>query len=312
MILTLLAALALQDLEFTQDGARYRISRGDVYQFENGQWKLLQKLYDPDYYAKNYVSKEGRIYQQADGQLYETKKSFSAGFENGKRIHDLMDLKDGWTSFALQSPKAPTVKDYVALRQRILKGESDFVDNRIDLAALDGRRALKFTSVAKSSDMVCSKTSISTEMMHFRKGDDLWFAASYYAAEGMPQTVVDFETTWVEGHPGPRVYIDEADLARVELKWSANKAEYRQDRRSALKVPRKKWVRLRVHLKLSEKEDGVVQVWQDGVKIIDAKGQNLPLADTVLNILEVGVSANHNATTLYVDVVVMSDKPIKE
>jgi hypothetical protein len=78
------------------------------------------------------------------------KKSFTDDFEGTTRLADLLDRKRGWTAIALQSPKAPTVKDYVKLRQRILKGESDFLDNRINPSGEvvhGGKTALKTVSM---------------------------------------------------------------------------------------------------------------------------------------------------------------------
>jgi len=40
-----------------------------------------------------------------------------------------------WNSFTLQSPAAPEVSDYVALRQCILNGTCTFIDNKIELVA---------------------------------------------------------------------------------------------------------------------------------------------------------------------------------
>jgi hypothetical protein len=72
-------------------------------------------------------------------------------------------------------------------------------------------------------------------------------------------------------------------------------------------------VRLRVHLLLSEKADGVMEVWQDETKIIDAYGQTLPTVKTIYDRLEVGLTANgstEHAHTLYVDDVSISNRPL--
>jgi hypothetical protein len=72
-------------------------------------------------------------------------------------------------------------------------------------------------------------------------------------------------------------------------------------------------VRLRVHLFLSEKSDGVMEVWQDDTKVIDAHGQTLPTAKTIYDRLEVGLTANgstEHAHTLYVDDVSISNRPL--
>lgn len=307
-VLTLGGAPAPRAAEITIGGVPYRISKGDAFRREGNAWVLATHLYDPDFYAKNYVEKEGRIFRQAEGRLWEVGRTFRAGFEDANSVRDLIGERHRWTAFTLQSPRAPTVKDYVALRRAILGGEGDFLDNRLEVGTFEGRRALKCTSVAKSGPMVCCKSSISTELVHFVKGDDLWYAASYYFAEGMPLSIVDFESSWIDQHPGPRVFIDDGGCAYVELKW-ADKPKYRQPSEARVPLPRRTWVRLKVHLKLSDAEDGVIEFWQDGVRLIRARGRTLPLADAVLNSLEVGISANASAATLYVHDVVLSDRP---
>jgi len=229
--------------------------------------------------------------------------------------HQVVGEKPGWTTFTLQSPRAPKVADYNALRKQILKG-GDFLDNRIDVDSQvvhSGKRSLKFSCVAASAGMVCAKSSMASELVHFKKGDDLWFAAWYYVEAGMPQTLVDFESTFIDESPGPRLFLKGEGHAAVELKWAA-KPTYRQKAPVPLKMPLRQWVRFRIHLKLMENSDGLVEVWQNGAKILDARGQTLPLADTILNRVEVGISANghDHATTMYVDDVVLSDAPIQE
>jgi len=59
--------------------------------------------------------------------------------------------------------------------------------------------------------------------------------------------------------------------------------------------------------------DGVVELWQDGTKIVDARGQTLPLAHIIYNSLEVGISAHSIGrlpATLYADDVSISDQSL--
>jgi hypothetical protein len=94
-----------------------------------------------------------------------------------------------------------------------------------------------------------------------------------------------------------------------ELKW-ANKPKYRQPKSTRVPIPFGCWVHLKARLHLSETMDGRVELWQDGVKLIDERGQNLPLADAVYDSLEIGISAHSfgpNAATVYVDDVTISD-----
>jgi len=308
------------ELTVTENGTTYKLSKGSLYQVNaSGKWEFVQQIYDPDYYVKNYVEREGAIFRKADnGELVLVKKSFTDDFENAK-LTDLIGPKRGWTTFTLQSPKAPTVKDYVQLRSRILKGEADFLDNRIEPSGEvvhGGKTALKCVSVPPSRGMVTAKASLSTELVHFVKGDDVWISMWCHvpAGSGMPFSVLDLETSWLFNHPGIRLIIEGEKFAGFELKMVGH-AKYRQPKGHEVPFPTGRWVHLKAHLKLTEQDDGVIELWQDGQKIIDTRGQTLVLAHAIYNSLEIGISAygeQDKPGTLYVDDVEISDQPIKE
>ena len=54
-------------------------------------------------------------------------------------------------------------------------------------------------------------------------------------------------------------------------------------------------------------EDGI----EDGALVTEGTGQTLPLADTIYNSLEVGISATGVASELFVDDIEVSDKALK-
>ncbi|NBV45841.1 MAG: hypothetical protein EBR86_09435 [Planctomycetia bacterium] len=305
-----------------ENGATYKLHKGSLYRVNarTGKWEFAQHVYDPDYYVKNYIERDGIIFRRVgDGERVPVKRSFSEDFEGAKQITDLIGLKRGWTSFELQSPQAPTVSDYVNLRNRILKGEADFLDNRIELSgevAHGGKSALKTVSVPPNRGMVTAKSSLSTELMHFVKGDDVWMSMWCYvpAGGGMPFTVLDLETTWIKQHPGMRIVIADGKHACYQLKGFEH-PYYRQPKGREVPFPTGRWVNLKSHLKLTEKEDGVIELWQDGLKIVDAHGQTLVVAHAIYNSLEVGISAyneQESTATLYVDDVSISDHPMRE
>ncbi len=62
-------APTLRAAEIQIEGVPYRISGGDAFRREGDAWVLAAHLYDPDFYAKNYVEKEGKIFRQAEGRL---------------------------------------------------------------------------------------------------------------------------------------------------------------------------------------------------------------------------------------------------
>ncbi len=162
--------------------------------------------------------------------------------------------------------------------------------------------------------MVVSKAFLASEMLHYVKGDDVWFSARYYAdpEEGAPQSIMDLETSWYIERPGLRLVITDNGHLQVELKWII-KAKYRQLGGQQVMFPRGQWVHIQTHYYLSDENDGVIEVWQDGIKIIDEQGQTLPLASTVYSYLELGITAHRSESenvTVYVDDCVISDQPI--
>ena len=49
------------------------------------------------------------------------------------------------------------------------------------------------------------------------------------------------------------------------------------------------------------RKNGQVEVWLSDEKIIDASMQTIPLADTVYDSLELGISATSRETLMYLD-----------
>jgi hypothetical protein len=281
---------------------------------------FFSKPYDKDFYRKNYlIEGNGKIFiiDLKDGKRYSIKRTFRDSFEDAASIRDLMGIERGWTTFTLQSPKFPTVTDYNKLKDQILKSESSFLDNRVEPTseqAHDGKQSLKTLAVAPGS-MSCTKASLSTMLLHFVKGDDVWFSAWYYfETTGKFNTVMDLETTFARGHPGMRICLNNGYLHFELGKWVPN-CMYRQNEKPGIPFPVKRWVHIKTRLRLSEGSDGIVQLWQDGKLIIDQRGQTLPFADAVYNDLEIGLSAHSdspNSAVLYVDDVVISDNPIED
>lgn len=295
------------------DRETYSLVRGEAYKRSGDTWSHFTHVFDPDFFARNYVVENGVTYRLADdGQRYAVSRSFRSGFEDAETLPDLIGLRHGWTGFTLQSPSTPTIADYVALRQKILKGSGTFLDNRVEPSramAHSGSRALKCVSRAPSFRMVCAKASIETELVHFVRGEHVWFSGWFYIADGEPLTLMDLETVWAVEHPGLRVQFDDAGAAFVELKWTG-KPTFRQNPSARVAFPRKRWVHLVTHFVLSEKSDGLVELWQDGTRLIEARGQTLPFAEAIYNSLEIGISATQKDATVFVDDIELSGSPL--
>ena len=308
------------EMTLVEKGTTYKLYQGGMWRVNSslGKWEFVEQIYDLEFYTKNCVEREGKIYRKADkGELIPVKRRFTDDFENTKTFRDLFDLRR-WTECELLSPKAPTVKDYVKLRQRLMKGENEFLDNRIEPTTEKvhaGKNALKFVSVSPTPEMICAKASLTSEMLHFVKGDDVWISLWCYVPKGsgVPFTVMDLETTWMKQHPGIRLVISGGKHVCFQLKW--NRVFYGQAKGKEVAFPLDQWVHLKAHLKLTEKDDGVIELWQDGTKIIDARGQTLILAKMIYNSFEIGITAHDDrskSAILYVDDVSISDQPIKK
>jgi len=299
------------------EGETYSVVDGNAYKFDRAtsSWSFFDDLYDPKFLAKNYVVQDGKVLRrdESTGKLYEMRKRFRSGFEDADTLRELIGEKYGWTSFVLQSPKTPTVPEYVKLRAGILQGKADFMENRLEPStdqAHTGKQSLRAYSVAKSRSMQCAKAHIESEFLHFVKGDDYWFSGWYFIASGMPYTIADIKSAWIKMCPGLRLVLENGE-PQFELKWM-DKPRYRQSVQPPAKFPKGRWVHVRIHLALSDQNDGVNELWLDGRQIIRAKGRNLPLTDTIYNHLEVGITAAFEEAVVFVDDVEVSDTPLAE
>lgn len=305
----------LESAALVFEGSKYAVLRGDLYRFDSAgkRWIFSNKLYDPNFFEMNYVREDGRVFRldPNSGKRFEMKKEFSSGFEDVPDLKSLTGEKTGWTSFVLRSPRAPSVADYVKLRKSLLECRGDFLDNRVAPSrerAYSGESSLRVSSVPPSPTMVCSKAHLETEMLHFTQGDDYWFSAWYFLESGMPYTIADIKSSWIYMCPGMRVTLDDEE-PQFELKW-ADKPRCRQLTRPGRKLPRGRWTHLKVHLKLSAKNDGLNELWLDGEKIVESRSRNLPVPEAVYNHLEVGITATSKDAVLFVDDVRVSASPL--
>lgn len=312
---------AAVETSFSFEKKQYQVIEGNLYQVGRaGKLDFVEALYDKDFFAKNYEVADGVIYRKSleTGKRYATRRAFHEDFEGAAAITDLMGEKRLWSDLTLQSRRTPTVAEYVKLRQRILKGESGFLDNSVapgGEVVHGGTRALKATCDPPTRAMICSKASLSMQLLHFVKGDDVWFSGYYYLAPGgKPYTIMDLECTWIKEHPGIRIALMGGDYLGFDMK-NPQRTHYRQAKGREVAFPVERWVHVEAHWHLSDQKDGIAELWQDGAKIVEAHGETLPLPSAIYNSMEIGVSAmNHDfnkPTTLYVDDLAIGDKTIK-
>lgn len=297
------------------EGQRFQIfDNGYVYRVVGGCQSEGQ-YFDPEIFDFSFKeTNDGTYLIVDDSTLYKPHSTFLEDFEHAKNLSDLfiessLDRSNIFTGITLQSPATPAVEAYNALRLCILNETCEFIDNRIDLAidpVNSNNSVLKFHAVSPAPDMVTSKSSIFSTVLHQKKGDDFWYEAKYYIEDNYPSTIADFESGYFLGSPGPRL-IFRGDKLAVENKF-ADKINYDQTVNPKVKFPIKEWVTIKVHLQYDEKA-GIIQVWQNGEPIIDAVGNNIPLDFWIQSNLEVGISATQNESTIYIDDLRFSDSP---
>ena len=274
---------------FVVDGQAYEINGGAAYEINGETRNFVMQLYDPDHLAQSYVLQDGQRYRvhPQTGVLYPTLRQFAEDFEVGT-LQELVGPGLGWTGFTLQSPCAPAEADYVRLRHDILDAQHSCIDNCLTTGAPahSGARALIATAVPPRRGDV-SKAALETGLLDARQGDLIRFGAQFRLAAGMPVSIVDFEASYIYQGPGIRVMLDPDGTPWVELKWGAKPA-WRPVQPVA--VPQDRWFSLRLEV-LLDRENGTVRLWLDDVLIIDGGGQTLPLADAVIDRMEVGVTA---------------------
>lgn len=296
-------------LEYTDtDGRVIRVfDNGDAYIVDGDECNFAVQFFDPGFFSQNYVETDsGTVLIAGDNLYFKPFQSFTEDFEGvteplGFFITDIDDRSNFFSAFTMQSPSAKTVDAYVALRQCIFDGSCDFIDNRFDLVPdpTDAtNQVLKFFSVAPTSDMVTSKSSISSTLAFFQEGDDFWYEARYYIEDVLPTTIADFESSFFEGSPGPRL-IFKGDHLAVENKFN-EKITYRQQTGNEVAFPLNEWVKVKMHLRYAL-EGGIIQVWQNDQLIIDEVGQNIPLDFWIQDRVEVGLTATSDEGVLFID-----------
>jgi|JI10StandDraft_1071094.scaffolds.fasta_scaffold191684_3 hypothetical protein len=286
---------------------------GEAYLQSDDGCTFLEQYFTPGF-EDIYVFTDDEIFVTTDdGSLFPVTNTFYDEVNEYTVLQDAIILSTDdstlhWNSFVLQSPLAPSVEDYVALRACLLNNTCDFLDNRIDIVSDPENitnKVFQFTAVPPSANMVTSKSSIERTFNYFVKGMNLWYEAKYYIADGMPYSIADFENSYFNESPGPRIVFNGNALA-IENKFG-DKIKYYQDTPVAFQTG--EWVTVKVHFLFSETNNGYIELWQNGIRIMEVTGINLPLFNSIQNSLEVGISATQTGCVLLVDDVRLSPVP---
>ena len=224
---------------------------------------------------------------------------FRDGFEGSAKTEDLFPADSSrWQGLEIESTTGLASNSVTLTTERVHSGTNAL---KCVAAPFDGRRA--------------SEADIEREGLRFVKGDHVWFSAWFWLEGGTESSSIflwDLESTSLRNAPGRRLFLQNGEMVASDLGkwWTAKKFRAVG---GAPKFPKNQWVEVKIHLRLSDGADGQMQVWQDGVKVLDETGKTLPRARTVYDRMQVGLTASSGRSqtqTLFVDDVVLSNRPL--
>ena len=175
-----------------------------------------------------------------------------------------------------------------------------------------GNRSLKFIA-ARSTNELLSKCSIAKQNMAFWEGETVKLSGWYFI-EGT--NALDWlflfdleEQTAIGAGPGMRLALVNNQLL-VEYKFY--ESSILQPIGQEIDFPRNEWVEIVWEVKLSQKNEGTVKLWQNGILIIDTKNNRTLPKDLLYSqqgtkgmysSVEIGITANSkdNDLTIWVD-----------
>lgn len=230
-------------------------------------------------------------------------REFHTDFEESTSLND---FSNDW-NVQLQEPDGNT--DFVVEESAVCSGE-----NRIELQSDESRSGSQVVRcTASASGRWASKAAIQKGGFFFEEDDDFWVAFSLFV-EGDDNLqnlfLFDLETTQLKGAPGRRLMCSGGDaFLKVESKSSGPDFSQKHSDRTAL--PKGQWVRIVLHIHLAHDENGVVELWQDGKRILYGKGQTLPKPNIVYDRVQFGITASGtHSGSLVIDDVMISDDEI--
>jgi len=190
-----------------------------------------------------------------------------------------------------------------------------------------GKNALKLTAQA-AANQPGRKSAIALRKhgLNLKQGDEVYITGWFYLEadkeKGTPNTqeltllgLRSANSSWRYRKEPGRFFLLERNnyLASDLLYWIPRPDTYRQSVLEEVALPFNKWTQIKIYMKISAGDDGLVQIWQDNKKVLFHPGITIPENKTILSILEIGI-LNHrdpkNSQTLYLDELRVSDKPL--
>ena len=238
---------------------------------------------------------------------------FTSNFDSTEILVDLFpDDYSGWTYLQLVEPNGS--ENIVLEDKKAYAGE-----NSVELQdSLFHSDCCAIRLAAPPSGSSVSKAALQRDSLFFESGDDLWISAWFFI-QGVENYqalfILDIETTAFQGGPGRRLMMSGGDNElKLESKSNVSGPEYRQAKENIIPFPKDEWVHIILHLQLSAGQDGLTEIWQDSVKIIEQYGQNLPSDNTVYDRVQIGITANGSSSdkVIYIDDVAISKQSLLE
>ena len=223
--------------------------------------------------------------------------SFMDDFESYQVVSDLFVGNQGWTGTNLSTG------------DNTIEVDSTF--------ARTGQRSLRFSARGSNPETTLSKCSLFNQAIEYEEGETVEITAWYYL-EG-----TSWENGWVflldleervpiGAQPGTRLALtkDPGNPLIIEFKYHQSSVVQQTDLQRAF--PLNEWVEIRWIVRLSQGQDGAVEVWQNQNLLMQAEGiQTLPKDQIyaiqgtrgIYNSIEVGITANADSEekVLYVD-----------
>lgn len=265
---------------FVKDGYRYLLRDGSVYKVSVSDDTNVQgpvSLFDPNFIEDNYKVRDGVVMRKA---YVPCQEAFYDEF-HGTSINDFIGPGANWDSMILLCDDAPTVEQYVRLKDDILMGRDIFKGSVIDINPM----RIQFSCLP--SPMQVTKSCLVTGRLFFRQGDALRLSAVLRVDKGNPTSLIDIEANYVSEAPGMRLMLDPNLRPYLQLKFG-DYPDYKTD--FALKPT----VAYQVDIDLNLSQDnGSVGMSISGERVLDLQGvQTLPFSSCVYNSLELGITAN--------------------
>lgn len=298
----------------TIGGQLYRIFNGSMYTHPAGVFTSV--VFDPNYIPSKYRTLGGVIYKydSTTGEVTPLKRSYTENFSSFRTLAQALQTGTNFTNATLQGPYHIDVSLYNALKNRIVAGTSDFVDNRIDFVdglvsteswpflCLSDRageccvdedtlpKYARFLSVKIGEQYFLTKSSILNENLFYSKGDTVKIQMEVYLASGMIGGLIDLESDYISTSPGMRILCNPDGEMRTELKWG-DKPTYRQSGAPTL-LQQGVWTKIEFENYLHE-TTGTSKLKINDVLVIDGVGQTIPVPEAVYNRIEIGVTTNN-------------------